>query len=355
MNYDKLNDIITASNSDLSLNMHFDDLFYLAQIIIDTPPYYIAKTRNYDLDVSAMDSERMAEDFFANLNSMYLYYFQNFMQEKKSNTLPGEDQYQIKFYLSEKCVPGLGESFVTNDGEVNVGLQGTLNDSFAIVHEITHKLSIPGCEWWIDHGFSLRETPAIAMELLFEHYLQDNSNFGDYEISIFKEKRIRALAISAYSVYFDHILVNLYKENGNHISEEILLNYLESLDKNSVINDIILSNYQIFVSNIIKNNELNTYAEGKYLIGALLGYYIADEIIEDEANKYKLFTIINVLADPDFKLKDDFKILASLGIPCLTKKGITVTDDDIKCLSECYKKQADTLIKARETEKKRNI
>lgn len=333
--YDKLNEAIKNSLSDKDLQyqlLYFDEIVKLAIMIINNTPRL--EFKGYTTDVSLNASIDNVIRFLNTIKPEYAYMLENILREV--GTYRGKDDYSVRFYrvLDNKA----NDSYVRTDGFVHIDYSNTLDDTFTLVHEITHKFSQPKNQDSTIKQF-LGETSTISMEFLLEDYLLKNTDYDNREVLIRKNNRLATTYDDALGLLFENILLKLYKQNNNCITQEMLLNYLNSMDKNSRIYELFLERGERYLNDIVKKGCLQLYKRQRYVIGTVLASYFHNKIKNDKEMINVLCYLIDILGHTDFLAEEDLRILSNLDIPIVKHGNLSISEDDIITLIDCYRNE----------------
>lgn len=335
--YDNLNKAIKNSldNPELQYQFrYFDEISKLSKIVIDsTDNLNFKKTFSY---IPINDSIQNALSFFSSINPQYSYMFQNILQENVSG------DYSVKFLKtldSNQLEENMArESRVTKDGKVYIYYSNTLEDIFNITHEITHKFSQPKNQGSTIKQF-LGETSSIAMEFLLQDYLFQKSDYDDNEILAHKNNRLLETYDDACSVLFENILLKLYKESNGCVTQELLFEYLNSIDKDSNLYNILSSRGEQYLNEIVNSGHLNFYIRQRYVIGTVLASYYHDKIKNNPENVSQLCYLIDILGHTDLLADVDLKALSNLEVPIFKNCEINIDETEVSKLSKIYKSE----------------
>lgn len=345
--YNKLNLAIKSSLDDVNLQFqfkYFDEITKLAYIIVENTPEL--KMMKYSSGVELNTSVEIVASFFASIKPEYCYMFRNILQEM--SIYNGREEHAVKFYKiisdghSEEYMGQnrSNKSEVRKDGSVHIDYAGNIDDIFTIAHEMTHKFSQQKNQDSIIKQF-LGETTTITMELLLQDYLLKNTNYSVEEIIAHKNNRLIEAYDDAGAVIFENILLKLYQQNNNHITQDVLLKYLNSLDKNSKIYNLLVTSGEKYLDDIVKSGSLQFYKRQRYVIGMLLACDFHSKIKNNKELLQQLYYLINILGHTDIMADSDIEVLNTLDIPIIDKGEIKVNSDSVARLSDCYGKDID--------------
>lgn len=330
--YDKLNltikNAITDRNIEYQLQF-FEEITKLAEIIVNNTPDLGRK--DYTVEVPIDESVRLTTDFFKSIKKEYSEMFLNILREKNYD---GKDEYSVKFQKGTLK----NQSEVRENGNVNIDYFSTLEDAFTITHEITHKFSQPKNQNSIIKQF-LGETSTISMELLLEDYLIKNSCYDENEISIYKNNRLVETVDDAGAILFERELLKLYQKSNGHLTQDILLDYLNSMNKNSKLYELFFERGVKYFDSIIRKGVLSFPQRQRYVIGTILASDFHSQIKENTKNIQKLSSLIDVLGHSDITSDNDLKTLEKIGVPIVKDGKIKITDETISKLTDCYEKE----------------
>ena len=349
MDYSKLNEIIKKSLTDYTIKYqvdYFDEIVKLAIIIIKNTDDLDKKDYQFNVDLNT--SIEITTNFFKNLNSKYADMFLNILNE--TNTYDKKEDYSVRFYkLLKENQPDeyVGQhrnknSFVDINGQVHIDYSETLEDVFTIAHEMTHKFSQPKNQNSLIKSF-LGEVTTISVELLLEDYLYQNTNYGE-EILNYKNNRIIDTFDDASAIIFENILVKLYLKNNEKLDENILIDFLNLMDKNSKLYRLFLKRGLSYLNEIMKSGSLQFYKRQRYVIGLVLASYIHDKIKNNPENKNILCHLIEILGNSDINMLKDLELLEKLDIPIIKNNQISIDEDKINLLSETYRKEINNIL-----------
>lgn len=353
--YNRLNLAIQNSLNDNGLQFqlkYFDEITKLAYIIIENTPELNSK--EYSSKVSLNTSIQTVIDFFESIKPEYSYMFQNILQEK--NTYNGKEDYSVKFYKildKEQTEEYTGQhrnnkSEVRKDGYVHIDYAENLDDIFTITHEITHKFSQPKNQDSIIKQF-LGESSTITMEFLLQDYLFKDINYNGDEVIVHKNNRLVETYDDAGAIIFENILLKLYKQNDNCITKDILLNYLNSIDKNSKIYGLLSTRGEKYLNEIVKYGSLQFYKRQRYVIGTILASDFHNKIKNNPEKTSQLCYLIDILGHTDLVTDSDLKILDTLDIPIVNNGELSISTDAMIRLSDCYKNEVDNVLSYKNT------
>lgn len=348
--YDKLNLAINNSLQDANLQYqlrYFNEFVKLAKIIIENTPQF--DKESYSSNIPLNDSINNVSSFLYTINQNYSEMFQNILQEK--NIYNGKEDYSVRFYkilsdLQHDEYEGQhrsNKSEVLADGRVHIDYSETLEDTFTISHEITHKFSQPKNQNSTIKQF-LGETSTISIEFLLQDFLMESNKYSHEEIVVHKNNRLREVYDDAGAVLFENILIDLYRKNNNCITQQILLDYLNTISKDSKIYELLSVNGERYLNEIVNSGSLQFYKRQRYVIGTVLASNFHNTIKNDPKKKNELCYLIDILGHTNLVADDDLKIIETLDIPIIHDSEISISDSDIARLTSCYKNEvADVL------------
>ncbi len=335
--YDKLNKILKRTVEDKNKGIELASLketVKLAKIIIDnTPDIVKVSFKEY---VSLNDSINIVGDFLYNLNDNYSSMYFNILQEK--NIYNGKEEPSVEFLPFE----GNDLSEVRSDGKVIISYQNNINDIYTIAHEITHKFSQPKYQNSTIKSF-LGETSTIAMEFLMEDYLLNNTLYSKEEIKTRKQNRFVDTYFDASAVLFEYTLLELYKKNGN-ITKDSLLDYLNSLDKNSKEYEIFSAKGEEYLNDIVNKENLQFPIRQRYVIGTVLACDFNQKQEESTVKNQQLSYLIDILGHTDLSFEDDIRVVKGLDIPILKNNNFEITDESMQRITDNYKSEINDLL-----------
>lgn len=335
--YERLNKILenTLRDKNRAKELTFlKETVKLAKIIIDNTPNIVKESfKEY---VSLNDSLNIVGDFLYNLNDNYSSMYFNILQEK--NNYNGKEEPSVEFVPFE----GTDLSEVRSDGKVIISYQNNINDIYTTVHEITHKFSQLKYQNSTIKSF-LGETSTIAMEFLMEEYLLNNTSYDKDEIKIRKQNRFIDTYSDASAVLFEYTLLELYKKNGI-ITKDILLNYLNSLDKNSKEYEILCVKGEDYLNEIVNKGNLQFPIRQRYVIGTVLACDFNQKKEESIVKKRQLSYLINILGHTDLTFEDDIRIVNELDISIFKNNSFYITDESLQRITNNYRTEINNVL-----------
>lgn len=338
--YDKLNLAIKNTLEDERLKYHLqylDEVVPLASIIIENTPDLTVG--DYSTYIPLDDSIDISYRFFSKIKGEYATKFLNLLEEK--DIYNGKVEDTVKF--NKVSSPRVDRSEVRSDGSVHIDYSETLADAFNISHEFTHKFSKQKNKDSTIKRF-LGESTTLTIDFLLEDYLLENSSYDKEEIKIRKTNRLKETYDDAIAVTFEHTLLKLYKENNGRLNEEILLNYLNSLPKDSKLYELFSLDSRKYLDDIVSKGHLQFLYRQRYVIGVVLESYFHDSINKDESYIDRLFYLVEILGHTDMTSFIDLKILEKLEIPVVENGNFKVNANNIEKLSNCYKKEVNDVL-----------
>ena len=317
---------------------YLDEIEKLAKIVVDnTPKLKIKKYSNY---VPLNESIINVIDFFDSFNKDYSNYFQNILREKQDDL--NISRYSFNFNKrKEEHILGNSESRI--NGSVYINYSETLSDTYALVHEVTHKFSQPKNQNSTIKSF-FGEASSIVMEFLMQDYLLNNKDYDLKEIIKEKEIRLFMTELTAENFIITNELIKLYKEN-NTITKDIFSKYLNGLNKNSNIFKVFMKSGTPFLEDILKSKTLNITLLERYLLGPVVASNIHEKIKNDPKNINILFDLVDIFSHTDITILEDLQKLESLDIEVIKNHEIDIDVITKKRLTKSYKKEVYDLLK----------
>lgn len=335
--YERLNEVLARTLEDKNIRQelaYLTETVKLAKIIINNTPDIVKESfKEY---VSLSDSINIVGDFLYSLNDNCSSMYFNILQEK--NDYNGKEEPSVEFVPFEKT--DLSE--VRSDGKVIINYQNNINDIYTTVHEITHKFSQQKYQNSTIKSL-LGETSTIAMEFLMEDYLLNNTSYSKEEIKARKQNRFIDTYSDAFAVLFEYTLLELYKKNGI-ITKDILLNYLNNLDKNSKEYEILSIKGEDYLNEIVNKGNLQFPIRQRYVIGTTLACDFMQKKEENIVKKQQLSYLIDILGHTDLTLEDDIRIVKGLDIPILKNNNFEITDESIERITNNYKTEINEVL-----------
>lgn len=245
----------------------------LTDILLNTKEvYYNFRDKH---KYSFKKNNKIVENFLESLSSNYKEYY-------KIRIIDGSFEFDEE--TSEKDFPFNCYDPIDKKRIIYIPLKNTLEDSFAIVHELMHDINLDINNHNLIRNF-YTESLSILCEMLLDDYLGKNNTKGyknnmDYSLFVFKSKAIAVnLNIKLIKAYLDKGYIDEYT------LDEIILSYPEEYDE-----DLFMNLYKIK-----EDEELNIEEEQPYIIGCLIAAYMYDRIKSNKYNLMELFELNQML------------------------------------------------------------
>lgn len=305
--YDKLIDIVKEYIDKMGVDSFetFSMSYNCSKVLLSERDFKFKYKYKKKIDFKKNDA--LVEDFLNNLNPSYLEHY----RLRKSDGS----------FIFENDESGYGYSTYNDDGkpEIYVGLTGSIEDGFAIVHELFHDINATG-EFDSYGRYFFTECLSILGEFLFSDYLVDK-NVVDRKNVL--EMALYFLRKKALEVNFNLKLIKEYLGHGllnNDIIDGIISTYPYECRQD--INEIIL---------IIEHNDWVTLEEEQtYVVSCLAATYMYDRI---KGNKKYL----NELFELNQKL-NDMNLTQVLNYLDIDYGDFDITDKSYSILHDKYKK-----------------
>lgn len=320
--YDDLNEALYEETTDIYKSDLFetlDEVKKLAQIILVSTPFMRGEKGYPTVDLN--DSIRDVKDFFYDFDYDYGQRFENLLRaedEFDGQKRPIMNFYRVLDSTQERVYPEQSKyknSGVRNDGYLKIDYDNTLEDEFAIAHEVTHEFSQQYRYNSLLKNY-LGETTSITMEMLLEDYLVEHNKFPEEEVLKNRKNRFINTYNGACTILIECTLIDLYKKNG-YINEEIYKNYLNSLEDSSVMKKVLVAVGQEHLKQIARTERLQFPVIQNYVIGTVLACDLHHQITQIPEKKETLKTLIDVLGNSDFETKEDLEVLENMDIPVI--------------------------------------
>ncbi len=260
-----------------------------------------------------IDVLTQAEDilisFFNSINPDYAYRFQNIMQEKNEKGEP------LVHYIK-----GSDMSEVSFNGEIKLALTGTIEDLFALMHEMVHLFSSAYKQRsWIMSFFC--EIPSITMEFMLYNYILREYPVYSEEAQKFLLSRLAWTIQNVDFLILSKDLIDLCRPQESILSlQDRILDYLESSNYSCSKVDTLIRELERISSNKMMNYPIAM----RYVIGFVLACYFQKSIKENPETINDLCRLIQILGNSDFEFEQDIleirKIIPIVGPPF---KGLT--------------------------------
>lgn len=263
----------------------------------------------YTKKYSLKSIDKIVDDFLEQLNPEYRKYYEI---RKNDGTIYFDKNKE------KECINAYSNyDSIEHKRTIYIPLANTIEDAFAIVHELFHDINIDIEEESITRMF-YTESLSILGEFLLEDYLKDN-NIKDYKIT----NNYNLYEIKSKSIEIDFYLklMTKYLENG-YINKGLIFEILENYPSkyNEDLSNVILK--------IIYNEELDIDFEQPYIIGTLIASLMYDRIKKNKKNINELFELNEILKSFKF---DDVLTYLDLDI-----KNNDLTEKSYKILDKCY-------------------
>lgn len=172
-----------------------------------------------------------------------------------------------------------------------------------------------------------------------DDFLENNEHLSSDIIS-YKYNRLAASFTSAAGIIFQKALLNIYKTNGC-VTEEKIIEYLNSLDKKSILYQILSTEWSKYLNRIIVTREPLSIKGQKYVLGTLLASVVHQKIKTEKNNLNYLFKLINSTEDNDCNYSN---LTSLLGIPIVKGKEIKMMKNFKNMIVESYKDEFNNII-----------
>ena len=279
---DEFESIISATESFIeTTEAKSVDEFYLIRhfnnIILDN------KLKDYNLlyynKIPLKKSIKYVEAFLEEINPIYKEYFQNRLSD---------DTFTFD-YEKKELTPYSIFNDETKERIIYIPVENTIEDSFAIVHELMHDINIDELEENITR-YLFTETLSLLSEFLFEDYLK-NKKIKDLKIT--NNRNLFFANEKAIEVDINLNLIEEYISNG-YIDSGIIINILESYPADYI------PNIAAVFKKIRECKSLTLDDEQPYIIGVLIATYMYDRIKENSNNIEELFELNQMILTHSF-------------------------------------------------------
>lgn len=326
IDYERLNKIIKEEISKKSYKQdleNMDIIMGLADILLQYTPI-MTRTEN-DAPISFQESWANAISFFKMLNKDYAAQLNNiFLTRQEVELIKEKPEEHEKDKETHQRL-----SMVTPDGKIKIAYQETIKDSYAIVHEMTHKLSYGKEKNFFQN--LLIEVPTYVTEELLTDYFIENKMYPIHLIKEYQIEKYQNFVDQAFDYACEYVLIKLYQTHGM-INEELLKRFIQK-NQNSGFTKLFVTNLEEILNKIIKENRLDFYILERYIIGIFLG-----AILHQERKTELLFELISQLGLASDK-ENLQKLLEQLEIPLIKNNNLYIDADIIKKLYIAYQKE----------------
>ncbi|MBE6160288.1 MAG: hypothetical protein E7157_04495 [Lactobacillales bacterium] len=260
---------------------------------------------------SFKEIDKLVTNFLEELNPSYREYYE----------IRKEDGSIIFDNNKEKYNDGAFSEYdeIYNNRIIYIPLRGTLEDAFAIIHELFHDINADEKHKSIARMFCT-EGISLLGEMLLEDYLVANK-VKDARTSM--NHSLYCVKSKAIELDFNIKLVLKYLEN-NYIDVADIMDLIETYPGNYG------SDLSFSIQKIVELEDLTIDVEQTYILGTLLATYMYDRIKNNKNNINELFELNQELKNYKFG-----QVLDYLEIKC---NGWDFHDDTYEKLERCYKK-----------------
>ena len=202
---------------------------------------------------------------------------------------------------------------------IYIPLNGTLHDTFAIIHELIHNKNFKPKKYSFTRSI-FTEFLSLLAELLLEDKLKEKK-IKDYKIN--NNANLEYLQLISLEVDFNIKLIDSYLDNGyldEKIIRQILYNY----------NPAELNYIQLVIKKMLEKNYLTIDDEQIYIIGIFFATYLYDRIKNDQKKIQEFFELNDVINDYSIE-----QVISYLDLEC--EEG-DLTDKSYKKLEMAYRK-----------------
>lgn len=265
----------------------------------------------YKKKYTLKEVDKIVSDFLINLNPYYKDYYD---LRKEDGTIIFDDRKEAYNESAYSVYDDINDKRV-----IYVPIRGTLDDAFAIVHELFHDINLDKNQESITRMF-YTEGMSLLGEMLLEDYLVDNQ-FKDAKVPI--NYSLYCAKSKAIELDFNiNLLLEYLKDN--YIDVAGVMNILERYPS-SYACDLIDT-----MVKIVNGEELTMDNEQPYILGTLIATYMYDRIKNNKNNIMELFELNNELKNYTFD-----QVLDYLDIDY---NEWDLNDNSYDILEKCYKK-----------------
>lgn len=298
---------IEQANIDDASNMSFVKRF--AKIILEEKEVYYKY--KYLEKVNFKRNDKIVTDFLNYLNPYYADYYD--MRKKDNSFIFTYDNYENTGAYSAYDI-------ITKNRIIYIPLTDTIEDSFAIVHELMHDLNLD-ISMLDENPTRLFYTEGLSLlgEFLLEFYLKNKhikqfNNPNSNSLYVLKSK---AIEVDFNIKLIEQHLIDGYIDVGN------IIKILEDYPKNYA-NDLEETIYKI-----IYGEQLTIDDEQPYIIGGLIATYMYDRIMNNSHNILEFFELNKMLNLYNFDQVLDYLELDYNDFE-LTEKSYQILQDKYK-------------------------
>ena len=263
----------------------------------------------YNEKIDIKKTDKIVTSFLDFLNPYYKDYY----------NMRKQDGSFIFTYDNPENTPAYSAHDLEGNRILYIPLTNTIEDSYAIVHELMHDLNL---EVYIDSITRLFYTEGLSLlsEFLLEFYLK-NKHVKQFNNP--NSNGLYSLKTKAIEVDFNVKLIESYIQDG-FIDRGSIIRILEDYPRNYV-NDL-----EYILYKIIDKEELTLDDEQPYIIGGLIATYMYDRIMTNKNNILELFELNKMLNVYEFDQVLDYLDL--------DYTETDLTENSYKILEDKYKK-----------------
>ena len=273
----------------------------IAIMILEHREFYDASNEYFHEHMDINESISLVEGFLHSIHPDYYEQFYNIMRDTNLDPETGKKVPVINFHSTEPLE--YNDSKVDSYGDTQLCYYKTIQDAFALLHEMFHEFAFPA-RTWIKDFFD--EVVPFTAELLFEDYL-NTLGLNNSEINKHKKNRLLDSYTCAARLVFEKHLIDLYLRKGKFSCKKSLLESLH-LNEDSIIHSILLEHIDDYMDIIVKDGELSINRLQKYALGVIVAYYLYVRILgnpkEMETLRYLNHSIGDANAKPLQVMKD---------------------------------------------------
>lgn len=304
--YSKLNNLLKNNMNQYYINS-YQEMYNLSSIILEKRKDISKEEPTYTSSIQASEVINFVGNFFTEINPLLANLFYAALYEENNGI------YSVNFDFNRD-----NKSYHDIDGKVNIVLEGTIKDIVSLVHEMMHKFTINGNKWGVLCKL-LAESPTLIMEFILYEFVKTlyeenkvDANFFQ-DMKSFMEWRFLNIIGKAKELLLKSILIKIYKTNNN-LSQQIVFDYLNSLEEDHPYYNLIKKGLPIILKNIKKNDykDFPYLYDARYVVGFLVACYYRDSLYSS-SNIDNLLIVCDIMGNSNDTLVDDIIILRNLG------------------------------------------
>lgn len=306
-----INDVVSKYISDCNIEDMNDFRFLTSLIDIFDSNYKGNKVRDFKKRVSLKRCLKYAYDFFMSINPDYAAYLEKRLDEGAFIFETGKEKYDNNLSIS---------SIIDGKAKMIVYLQNTINDAYAITHELIHDMTIE--REGVDNSATRSvfcEMFSLLGEELLRDYFERTTRPSEYEL----ESKYNLYVISWKNkiILYELHLIETYLNNG----------YIHATDLAYGDDDLVCG---IALDDILDNKDLSFPFEERYVIGYLFACYMLDRVDSNSKNINEFFELNDIINKFKF-----LNLTNYLELDVVDARTFDLTDESYKKIENAFVKR----------------